>query len=155
MSTREQLLKQVHESVAAYCRAQHDYAFDPSSPIVRLHEPTFGDEEINAALDCMLSTKVTMGERVKRFEREFADKYGFGHGVMNNSGSSANLLAVAALANPETKDALRPGDEVIVPALSWSTTVWPLVQSGLVPVIVDIDPTTLNIDPQEIERAVG
>jgi CDP-4-dehydro-6-deoxyglucose reductase, E1 len=92
---------------------------------------------------------------VKAFEREFADKYHFAHGVMNNSGSSANLLAVAAVANPETKDGLKPGDEVIVPALSWSTTVWPLVQLGLVPVIVDIDPATLNIDPQQIERAIG
>jgi len=92
---------------------------------------------------------------VRAFEGEFAAKYGFGNGVMVNSGSSANLLAVAALANPETRDGLKPGDEVIVPALSWSTTVWPLVQSGLVPVIVDIDRATLNIDPNEIERATG
>jgi CDP-6-deoxy-D-xylo-4-hexulose-3-dehydrase len=50
---------------------------------------------------------------------------------------------------------LKPGDEVIVPALSWSTTVWPVVQCGLVPVIVDIDPKTFNIDPAQIERAIG
>lgn len=155
MATREQLLKQVHDSVAAYCAAEHDYAFKSSEPIVRLHEPTFGAEEINAALDCMLTTNVTMGAKVKTFERQFADKYDWRHGVMVNSGSSANLLAIAALANPETQDGLKPGDEVIVPALSWSTTVWPLVQSGLVPVIVDIDPATLNIDPNEIERAIG
>lgn len=155
MATREQLLKQVHDSVAAYCQAQHDFAFKSGAPIVRLHEPTFGPEEINAALDCMLTTNVTMGAKVKAFERQFSDKYGWKNGVMVNSGSSANLLAVAALANPETEDALKPGDEVIVPALSWSTTVWPLVQCGLVPVIVDIDPATLNIDPKEIERAIG
>ena len=71
---------------------------------------------------------------------------------MNNSGSSANLLAVAALSNVVTREGLRPGDEVIVPALSWSTTVWPLIQHQLVPVIVDIDPTTLNMDPNEVER---
>lgn len=155
MASREQLLKQVHDSVAAYCQAEHDFRFQAKSPIVRLHEPTFSAPEINAALDCMLTTRVTMGEKVKTFERQFADKYHFAHGVMNNSGSSANLLAVAAIANPETRDGLKPGDEVIVPALSWSTTVWPLVQLGLVPVIVDIDPVTLNIDPQEIERAIG
>ena len=74
---------------------------------------------------------------------------------MINSGSSANLLAVAALANPATKDGLRPGDEVIVPALSWSTTVWPVIQCGLKPVICDIDPATFNIDPNEIEKAIG
>jgi CDP-6-deoxy-D-xylo-4-hexulose-3-dehydrase len=96
-----------------------------------------------------------MGEKVRGFERVFAGAYGWAHGVMNNSGSSANLLAVAALANPATEDGLKPGDEVIVPALSWSTTVWPLIQLGLVPVIVDIDPATLNIAPEAIERAIG
>ncbi|HEX3971192.1 MAG TPA: DegT/DnrJ/EryC1/StrS family aminotransferase [Stellaceae bacterium] len=155
MASREQLLQQIHDSVAAYCKAEHDFSFDTKSPIVRLHEPTFSTDEINAAIDCMVSTQVTMGAKVKKFEREFADKYHFAHGVMNNSGSSANLLAVAAIANPETKDGLKPGDEVIVPALSWSTTVWPLVQLGLVPVIVDIDPATLNIDPAQIEHAIG
>jgi CDP-6-deoxy-D-xylo-4-hexulose-3-dehydrase len=141
--------------VEAYCAAHHDFGFRPEAPIVRLHEPTFSAPEINAALDCLLSTHVTMGAKVKGFERAFADEFGWAHGVMSNSGSSANLLAVAALANPATPDGLRPGDEVIVPALSWSTTVWPLVQMGLVPVIVDIDPDTFNVDPAEIERAIG
>lgn len=155
MPNRDELLKAVHNSIRAYCDAFHDFSFKPNDPIVRLHEPTFSTEEINAAVDVLLSTKVTMGPKVKGFEREFADRFGFAHGVMNNSGSSANLLAVAALANVATSDYLRPGDEVIVPALSWSTTVWPLIQHNLVPVIVDIDPLTLNMDPNEIERAVG
>lgn len=149
------LLEIVRDSVSAYCAAAHDFGFDPEAPVVRLHEPTFGAEEINAALECMLTTHVTMGRKVKAFEREFADLFGWRHGVMNNSGSSANLLAIAGLANPAARDGLKPGDEVIVPALSWSTTVWPLIQLGLVPVIVDIDPLTLNIDPAQIERAIG
>ena len=74
---------------------------------------------------------------------------------MNNSGSSANLLAVSALCNLEFKDHLKVGDEVIVPALSWSTTVWPLIQNGLIPVIVDIDPETLNINCNEVENAIS
>jgi CDP-6-deoxy-D-xylo-4-hexulose-3-dehydrase len=155
MSTTDQLLANVHKSVEAYCQARHHFAFDEKDPVVRLHEPTFSAEEINAALDCLLTTRVTMGAKVKQFERAFSDFYGWSHGVVSNSGSSANLLAVAAIANPETRDALRPGDEVIVPALSWSTTVWPLIQCGLVPVVVDIDPKTLNIDPNEIEAAIG
>jgi CDP-4-dehydro-6-deoxyglucose reductase, E1 len=155
MTSSNHLLDAVHDSVAAYCRAQHNFGFNEKTPVVRLHEPTFGADEINAALDCMLTTHVTMGPKVKQFEREFADHYGWDAGVMVNSGSSANLLAIAALANPETEDGLKPGDEVIVPALSWSTTVWPLIQCGLVPVIVDIDPVTFNIDPNEIEAAIG
>jgi CDP-6-deoxy-D-xylo-4-hexulose-3-dehydrase len=154
-SQHENLIRAVRASVEAYCAGTQNYEFDPAKPIVRLHEPTFGADEINAALECMLTTHVTMGPKVKAFEREFADKHGWRHGVMVNSGSSANLLAVAAIANAQTRDALKPGDEVIVPALSWSTTVWPLIQLGLVPVIADLDPKTLNIDPNEIERAIG
>src|SRR5919197_428116 len=115
MRTTDLLLNDVHRSVAAYCEAKHHFSFDEKNPVVRLHEPTFSADEINAALDCMLTTQVTLGTKVKQFERAFSDHYGWSHGVMSNSGSSANLLAVAALANPETKDGLKPGDEVIVP----------------------------------------
>lgn len=155
MSTPDGLLADVHKSIAAYCGAHHNFAFDEKNPVVRLHEPSFGADEINVAVDCLLDTHVTMGAKVKEFERRFADQYGWKHGVMSNSGSSANLLAIAALANRETADGFKPGDEVIVPALCWSTTVWPLIQCGLVPVIVDIDPRTLDIDPDEIEAAIG
>ena len=155
MAKRDELRAGVEQSIRAYCASKHDFAFKPNDPVVRLHEPTFSADEILAALDCLLTTRVTMGPKVKGFEKEFCAAFGFGHGMMNNSGSSANLLAVAALANPAAKNGLRPGDEVVVPALSWSTTVWPLIQHGLVPVVVDIDPATLNIDPGEIERAIG
>lgn len=155
MSDLDDLRRQVAKAVEAYCNAAHEFGFESSAPTVRLHEPTFSADEINAALDCMLTTQVTMGDKVKSFEKAFAAPYGHGNAVMVNSGSSANLLAVAALANPDAEDPLRPGDEVIVPALSWSTTVWPLIQMGLVPVVVDIDPETLNIDPNAIEAAIG
>ncbi|MBY0509490.1 MAG: aminotransferase class I/II-fold pyridoxal phosphate-dependent enzyme [Rhodospirillaceae bacterium] len=145
----------ITQAVRAYCTALHDFSFRPEAPMVRLHEPTFSTEEIMAALDCLLTTRVTMGPKVKAFEQQFAATFGWNHGVMNNSGSSANLLAISALTNPRAQDRLMPGDEVIVPALSWSTTIWPLIQCGLVPVIVDIDPSTLNIDPEQIERAIG
>ncbi len=121
----------------------------------KLHEPTFGVDEVLAAVDCMLTSYVTMGERVARLERLFAEHIGVPEGISCNSGSSANLLAIGALANGQTEGGLRPGDEVIVPALAWSTTIWPLVQHGLVPVIVDIDPLTLNIEPNEAERALS
>lgn len=155
MSNLENIRGAIHENIAQYCKEAHRFEFNPSSPVVRLHEPTFSSEEINVAIDVLLSTRVTMGTKVKSFEKEFAQAFNFGHGVMNNSGSSANLLGIAAIANPATRDGLRPGDEVIVPALSWSTTVWPLIQMGLIPVVVDIDPMTFNIDPNEIERAIG
>jgi len=155
MSTDDPLLAGVHAAIDAYCAANHDFRFKPNDPVVRLHEPTFSADEIKAAVDVLLSTNVTMGPKVKGFEREYADAFGFKYAIMNNSGSSANLLAVAAMVNPATPERLNPGDEVIVPALSWSTTIWPVVQCGLKPVIVDIDPRTLNIDPNEVERAIS
>lgn len=151
----DETLLAIHRHIEEYCAKYHHFAFDPAQPAVRLHEPTFGATEIIAAIDVLLSTRVTMGPKVRDFESEFASAFKFAHGITNNSGSSANLLAVAALSNLATPNRLQPGDEVIVPALCWSTTVWPLVQHNLVPVIVDIDPVTFNIDPSEIERAIG
>ncbi len=75
---------------------------------------------------------------------------------MVNSGSSANLLVVDALLRRSQVEApLRPGDEVLVPGLAWPTTVWPLVQLGLTPVFVDIDPVTLSIDLESAHAALG
>lgn len=123
--------------------------------IIKLHEPTFSHEEVNAAIKCLLSTNVTMGPINKNFEKKYASKFNYKYCLTTNSGSSANLLALSAICNPEYQNNLKPGDEVIVPALSWSTTVWPLVQMGLVPVLVDIDLNTLNIDPLEMKKAIS
>ena len=133
----------------------NNFRFNPKNPMTRLHEPTFGPDEVVAALEPMLTTRVTMGEEVRIFEKQYAEKFGHAYGVMNNSGSSANLLAISALANPLTKNCLKAGDEVIVPALSWSTTIFPLIQNNLVPVLVDCDPRTLNIDLHQLKEAIS
>lgn len=150
-----EILTSIRQLLDSYSDRFLIQSFDPDHPKVRLHEPTFGSEEIWEALDSLLTTQVTMGAKVRRFEKAFSERYGFGSSMMVNSGSSANLLAFATLCNPAMPGRLQPGDEVIVPALSWSTTVWPIVQHGLVPVIVDIDRATLNLDPSELERAVS
>jgi len=136
-------------------RQRHPAEPGTSRRVIRLHEPTFGPEEVAAALDVLISTRVTLGEKVLNFEDAFAAQSRTGNAVMSNSGSSANLLGVSSLMSPHYGRRLSAGDEVIVPALSWSTSVWPLIQMGLTPVIVDIDPRTLNIDPEAVERAVG
>ena len=73
---------------------------------------------------------------------------------MVNSGSSANLLALQCLINPYRKNSLKKGDEVIIPTLCWSTSLWPIIQSNLKPVFVDINPLTLNIDENQIEKKI-
>ena len=129
--------------------------FNIDKPIVRLHEPTFNADEIIAFTNQMLTTKVTMGEKVTEFEKKYCDKYGYKHGVSNNSGSSANLLMLSVLTSKLTKNNLIKGDEIILPALTWSTTVWPVIQMGLVPVYVDCNLQTFNMDTNKIEEAIS
>lgn len=116
---------------------------------------TWGKEELDAMQRIIASGQFTMGANVLAFERDFAEYLGSRHCVMVNSGSSANLLMVAALfctKNSELK--LQRGDEVIVPAVSWSTTYYPLYQYGLKIKFVDIDLHTLNYDLDQLEKAV-
>jgi CDP-4-dehydro-6-deoxyglucose reductase, E1 len=116
---------------------------------------SWGAEELAAMQAVIADGQFTMGERVARFEREFAAFNGSRFAVMVNSGSSANLLMVAALAhtrNPKLR--LNRGDEVIVPAVSWSTTYAPLHQYGLKLKFVDIDLHTLNVDLRALAGAI-
>jgi len=116
---------------------------------------TWGQEEYAAMQRVISSGMFSMGENVREFERRFAAYVGSNYCVMVNSGSSANLLMTAALfyiKNPLLK--LKRGDEVIVPAVSWSTTYYPLYQYGLKLKFVDIDLYTLNYDLNQLERAV-
>ena len=116
---------------------------------------SWGQEEIAAMQRVIASGMFTMGENVKAFETSFARYVGSKHCVMVNSGSSSNLLMVAALfytKNPALQ--LKRGDEVIVPAVSWSTTYYPLYQYGLKIKFVDIDLHTLNYDLDQLEQAV-
>lgn len=126
---------------------------------IPLNTNTMGEEEINAAKAVLDSGQLTMGPKVAEFEQRFAEYVGSQHAIMVNSGSSANLLVAFTLANPICPLAggrrrICPGDEVIVPALTWSTTVWPFVQAGAVPVFVDCDPETLQVKPAAIEAAI-
>jgi CDP-6-deoxy-D-xylo-4-hexulose-3-dehydrase len=112
-------------------------------------------EELDAMQRVIATGMFTMGEQVKAFERDFAQYVGSKHCVMVNSGSSANLLIVAALFYTQNSSLkLKRGDEIIVPAVSWSTTYYPLYQYGLKIKFVDIDLQTLNYDLEQLELAV-
>ena len=116
---------------------------------------TWGQEEQDAMQRVIASGMYTMGANVQAFERDFAQYVGSKHCVMVNSGSSAILLMVAALFyTKNAKLKLQRGDEVIVPAVSWSTTYYPLYQYGLKIKFVDIDLNTLNYDLDQLELAV-
>jgi CDP-4-dehydro-6-deoxyglucose reductase, E1 len=114
----------------------------------------FDAHEIVAAVDTLLSGQLTMSNTVCGFEKRFAEFVGSKYAVMVNSGSSANLLAMAVAANPKRSKRLHAGDEVLVPAVCWSTSVWPIIQMGLKPVFVDVDPATLNADPVHLRKCL-
>jgi len=128
--------------------------FIPGKTKIPLSVPSYSWEEAYEAIESILTTWVTMGEKVKKFEEMFAEYIGVENAVMVNSGSSANLLALSVLTNPIVKDRIQEGEEIITPAITWSTTVFPIINVGAVPVLVDVDLNTYTIDTNEVEKAI-
>ncbi len=124
----------------------------------KLHFPlvdsSYDNQEIISCMATLLSGQLTMGAKVRQFEQNFAGYCGARFAVMVNSGSSANLLALSVLTNPLRRIHLRAGDKVAVPAVCWSTSLWPVLQTGLVPVLVDVDPHTLNLSIPSLQAAL-
>lgn len=114
---------------------------------------SWDQKEIEAINKVIASDMYSMGPYVKQFEDDFANYVGSSFSVMVNSGSSANLIAVASLFYKKDSP-LKKGDVVIVPAVSWSTTYYPLSQYGLKLRFVDIDKETLNYDLEQLEKAI-
>ena len=105
------------------------------------------ESDIELINKVLRSGNLTMGSEVKKFEKLMCEYLKVKHFVMVNSGSSANLLMFEALLRPtKSKPRLHLGDGILVPAIAWPTTIWPIIQLGLVPIFVDIDPKTLAID---------
>jgi len=121
--------------------------------VYELASQSWGHEELDAIDRVVRSGRFTMGDEVRRFEDAFAARLGVRHAVMVNSGSSANLVGVAALFHAGSRP-LQRGDEVIVPAISWATTFHPLQQYGLRLRFVDVELETLNMDVSKLEQAL-
>ena len=121
-----------------------------------LASSSWDELELNSLKDVIAADRFTMGDKVKAFEDKFAAYFGSRHAVMVNSGSSANLIIVAALRySQDSNFQLTAGDEIIVPAISWSTTYFPLQQYGLHLKFVDVNPLTLNYDLTELTDALS
>lgn len=128
--------------------------FVPGESAVPYGGRVWDEEELANIVDSSLEFWLTAGRYADRFEKEMASYLGVRHCSLTNSGSSANLLAVAALTSPKLGDrALKPGDEVITVACGFPTTVTPILQHGLVPVFVDVTLPTYNIDVSMLEKA--
>ena len=121
----------------------------------KLSENTFNEKEINSVIKLISSSKpLSYSKNVLKLEKKIAKLHQRKYAIMVNSGSSANLLGIAALIY-DNQFKLKKGDEVIVPAISWSTTYTPLIQLGLKLVFVDVEKETFNLDPNLVEKAIS
>jgi CDP-6-deoxy-D-xylo-4-hexulose-3-dehydrase len=153
----QELRNKILALVAEYAQVAHGpKKFEPGVSVVPPSGKVFGAEELQHLVDASLDFWLTTGRYNDAFQKRLARFLGVRHAITTNSGSSANLLAVATLTSPKLGDrALKPGDEVITVASGFPTTVAPMLQYGLVPVFVDVDIPTYNIQAEKIEGAVS
>lgn len=148
-----EIIEKIYELIEKYYSDQKS-VFVPGKTKIPIAAPAFGSEEVKEALHSLLTNWVTMGSKVKEFEKKFAKYIGVKHAIMVNSGSSANFLTFAILTNQKLKSRLKSDDEVLTPALTWATTVYPLIQNGLKPVFLDVNLESFNIDVEKIEESI-
>ncbi len=155
MSKSNELRDRIRGLVGEYYReAFPAKEFVPGVSLVPISGRVFGESELELLVESALDFWLTTGRFAEEFEREFAKFVGVRSAILVNSGSSANLVALSALTSERLGDRrLKPGDEVITLAAGFPTTVNPIVQCGLVPVFVDVQIPTYNIDPQYLESA--
>ena len=155
--TRENLRREIVSLVEQYSEeafAARDFV--PGETVIPPSGKVIGAPEIKAMVEASLDGWLTTGRFNDAFEKKLADYIGVPHLLTTTSGSSANLLAMTALTSPKLGDrALKPCDEVITVAAGFPTTVNPIVQNGLIPVFIDVDIPTYNVDPRLIENAVS
>jgi len=131
--------------------------FSPGVDMIRYAGAVYDDEEIKNMINAILDGWFGVSKYARRFESEFSRFLGVKRTIITNSGSSANLLAVSALLSSQLSrdERLRPGDEVVTPALTFPTTLNPILQNGLVPVFLDVDLETYNIRAESLEKALS
>ena len=120
-----------------------------------LKDSTFRNKDLIEGIKVIFTKNVTMSKVTKKFEKTFSKKMKVPFSTMVNSGSSANLLAFQCLINPYRKRRLKKGDHVLVPSICWPTSLWPIVQSGLKPIFVDVDRNNFNIDLKDLKRKIS
>lgn len=161
MSADSDRAASLRAQILGLVREYHDAEFPPSEfrageTQIHFAGRVFDDHELVNLVDASLDFWLTTGRYAEDFEKRFARLFGLRHALLVNSGSSANLVALSCLTSRKlAKRRLRPGDEVITVASSFPTTVNPIVQNGLVPVFVDVDIPTYNIDVAMLEDALS
>ncbi|TLN19641.1 lipopolysaccharide biosynthesis protein RfbH, partial [bacterium] len=154
-SLEEKILALTRELIAERLKSQSEPPFIPGKSAIPYAGRVYGPEEVEAAVKSSLDFWLTLGGEGAAFERELGEYLGRRHVLLVNSGSSANLLAFAALTSKKIDRPIEAGSEVITVAAGFPTTVNPIIQHGCVPVFVDVDPLTANINPALLEGALS
>lgn len=150
---KERLLDDV---VKYHVDLEHPRPFVPGETEIWPSGAVLDADDRTALVEAALELRIAHGPTARSFESAFARRLGMRKAHLTNSGSSANLLAIAGLASPRMgRRRLRPGDEVITVAAGFPTTVNPILQNGLVPVFVDVELGTYNTTPELVEAAIG
>ena len=151
---RNEIFQKVKELYLLRKKEEND--FIPGESYIPYAGRIYDEKEIISLVDSALDFWLTAGRYAKQFETDFAEFLGVKHCLLTNSGSSANLLAVSALTSPKLGEKrLKPGDEVITVAAAFPTTVNPIIQNNLIPVFVDVNLGTYNIQADKIEDAIS
>ena len=153
---KDKIFKLVKEYYDSVHKPYQTKEFIPGENKINYAGRVFDEKEVINLVDSALDFWLTAGRFADRFEKEFANFLGVKHCLLTNSGSSANLLAISALTSPKLGERrLKPGDEVITTACAFPTTVNPIIQNNLVPVFLDVDIGTYNIQADKIEEALS
>jgi len=156
MESAPELREEILRLVERYHALAHaPKKFVPGETKIPYAGRVFDADELQRGVDSVLQFWLTAGPFAQEFEREMRGYFGAKAAYLVNSGSSANLLMVATLLSAQIENGLRPGDEVITPAVTFPTTLTPLVQNGLIPVFVDCQPGRYDIDAGQVEAAIG
>jgi CDP-6-deoxy-D-xylo-4-hexulose-3-dehydrase len=129
--------------------------FEPGKSPVPYAGRVYDENEVTAAVDSVLDFWLTLGPRGREFEQNLANAVGTRHALLVNSGSSANLVAFASLCSPLLENPISPGDEVITVAAGFPATINPILQYNCVPVFLDVDAVTANINTDLLEEALS